>query len=103
MTEAATYSAVEALRDGRKVEIRALRPDDRDDLVAAVGRVSSQSLYRRFFAVKRNFSEREVEFFSNVDFVAHVALIVAADEEGRPVIVGGGRYIVSEPGQAEIA
>ena len=57
MLEVAKYSAVEALRNGRQVEIRALRPDDRADLVAAVGRTSSQSLYRRFFAVRRDFKE----------------------------------------------
>jgi RimJ/RimL family protein N-acetyltransferase len=103
MAEAAEYSAIEALRDGRSVEIRALRPDDRDELVAAVGRASAQSLYRRFFAVRRSFTEREIAFFSNVDFVNHVALVAAVEEGGRPVIVGGGRYIVVQPGQAEVA
>jgi hypothetical protein len=46
------YLATEALRDGCRVEIRALRPDDRADLLAAVGRVSARSLYRRFFGFK---------------------------------------------------
>jgi hypothetical protein len=45
--ERAEYSAIEALGDGRRVEIRALRPDDRADLLAAVGRTSGQSLYYR--------------------------------------------------------
>jgi RimJ/RimL family protein N-acetyltransferase len=103
MAEAAKYSAIETLRDGRPVEIRALRPDDRDELVAAVGRASAQSLYRRFFAVKRGFTEQEIAFFSNVDFVNHVALVAVTEEGGRPVIVGGGRYIVVQPGQAEVA
>jgi len=38
MLEAARYSALETLRDGRRVEIRALRPDDRTRLAAAVAR-----------------------------------------------------------------
>ena len=42
MLEAAKYSAVETLRNGRQAKIRALRPDDRADLVAAVGRTSSE-------------------------------------------------------------
>jgi ribosomal protein S18 acetylase RimI-like enzyme len=42
-------------------------------------------------------------FYVNVDFVNHVALVALMEEEGRPVIVGGARYIVSEPGRAEIA
>ena len=39
----------------------------------------------------------------NIDFVNHVALVAHAEEDGRKVIVGGGRYIVTEPGKAEIA
>ena len=103
MSEAANYSAFEQLRNGRRVEIRALRPDDRADLIAAVARSSEQSLYRRFFAVKRDFAEPEVEFFLNVDFLDHVALVAVADESGRRVIAGGGRYIVVESGKAEVA
>jgi len=47
MSERAGYSAVELMRDGRRVEIRALRPDDRAELLAAIGRTSTQSLFRR--------------------------------------------------------
>ena len=101
--QAAAYSAIETLRDGRRVEIRALRPDDRDGLIAAVGRVTAQSLYRRFFSVKRHFTEQETSFFVNVDFTSHVALVAVISEGGRPVIVGGGRYIVVGEGRAEIA
>lgn len=60
-------------------------------------------LYRRFFAPKRSFSEREIEFFLNVDFIGHVALVAVISEGGRQVIVGGARYIVSHPGRAEVA
>jgi RimJ/RimL family protein N-acetyltransferase len=101
--EAAKYSATEALRDERRVEIRALRPDDRADLLAAAARTSEQSLYRRFFAVRRSFTEREIAFFLNPDFVNHVALVAVVEESGRPVIVGGGRYVVTQPGRAEVA
>jgi RimJ/RimL family protein N-acetyltransferase len=103
MLELAKYSKIEALQNGRKVEIRALRPQDRDDLLAAVGRIGTDSLYRRFFAVKREFSEKETSFFVNVDFVNHVALVAVVEEDGKPVIAGGERYIVVGPGQAEVA
>jgi RimJ/RimL family protein N-acetyltransferase len=103
MVEAANYSAVETLRDGRRVHIRALKQDDRSELLAAVGRASPESLYRRFFYVKRGFTEQETAYFLNIDFVDHVALVVVVEEAGRPVIVGGARYIVMQPGKAEIA
>jgi RimJ/RimL family protein N-acetyltransferase len=100
---AAGYSAVERLRDGRQVEIRALGPADRAGLLDAVAQMSEEARYRRFFAPKRTFSEREIEFYVNVDFVSHVALVAVLEEGGRPVIAGGARYIASEPGRAEIA
>ena len=103
MSETADYSAVELMRDGRRVEIRALRPDDRAELLAAIGRASTQSLFRRFFAAKRGFTDQEIEFFLHVDFINHVALVAVMELDGRPAIVGGGRYIVLQPGKAEVA
>ena len=103
MLKVKEYSAIEVLRDGCRVEIRALRPDDRADLIAAVGRTSDRSLYHRFFGLKRSFTDQETAFFVNVDFVNHVALVALIDEGGRSVIAGGGRYIIVQPGQAEVA
>jgi RimJ/RimL family protein N-acetyltransferase len=103
MVNAATYSAVETLRDGRRVEIRALRQADRTELLAAVGRTSRESLYHRFFTVKRGFTDREINYFLNIDFVEHVALVAVVEEARRPVIVGGARYIVQQPDKAEVA
>jgi len=97
------YSAREHLRDGQETEIRALRPDDEADMLAAIEHTSQQSLQRRFFAAKRGFSERERAFFMNIDFHNHVALVALVQEDGHPVIVGGGRYVVVTPGQAELA
>jgi ribosomal protein S18 acetylase RimI-like enzyme len=103
MAQAAAYSAVEKLRDGRSVTIRALKPEDRSAMLSAVGRVSAQSLYRRFFGPKRGFSEKEVDFFVNVDFVNHVALVASVKEGEDNTIIGAGRYVVTQPGAAEVA
>ncbi|WP_308494274.1 GNAT family N-acetyltransferase [Microvirga aerophila] len=97
------YTATEFLRDGRTVEIRALRPEDRAGMLAAVDRTSQQSLYRRFFTFKRGFTDREVDFYISVNFVDHVALVAVLEEDGQPVIVAGGRYIVVRDGEAEVA
>src|SRR6185312_3182946 len=99
----ATYSAREQLRDGRPIEIRALRPDDEADMLAAVDRIGKDSLQRRFFVTKRGFSDAEKAFFTKIDFVNHVALVARLDEDGRPAIIGGARYVVVKPGQAEVA
>ena len=103
MSAAVDYSAVEHLRDGRPITIRALRRDDTPAMLAAIEQTSMQSLRRRFFVTKRNFSEKEIDFFINVDFDKHVALVAQLDQEGSSAIAGGARYIVVAPGQAEIA
>jgi GNAT superfamily N-acetyltransferase len=103
MIEAAKYSTIEALRDGSSVEIRALKAADQEDMLAAVNRISGESLYRRFFGAKRYFSETEKAFFLNADFVNHLALVAIAKDVERPCVVGGGRYIVVRPGTAELA
>jgi RimJ/RimL family protein N-acetyltransferase len=101
--DAAKYAAAERLRNGAMLEIRALQPADRTEMLAAVGRFSSETLYRRFFAPKRSFSEREIDFFLNVDFTNHVALVAVLAENEQQMIVGGARYVVARPGCAEVA
>ncbi len=103
MPDVRTYSVFETLKDGTRVEIRALRKEDSRALLAAIDRTSDQSRYRRFFGPKRYFSEEEIHYFTDLDFVNHVALVVEAEENGRPAIVAGGRYIVTGPAEAELA
>jgi ribosomal protein S18 acetylase RimI-like enzyme len=103
MSETINYATRELLSNGSQIDIRALRPEDEADMLAAVGKTSAQSLQRRFFAMKRHFSDKERAYFMEIDFKNHVALVALAEEAGGTVIVGGGRYIVFEPGRAEMA
>jgi RimJ/RimL family protein N-acetyltransferase len=100
---ASHYSVRERLRDERQVEIRAQRPEDLPGLRETAKRMSPETIYRRFFAPKRSFTEKEIDFYLNVDFTSHVALVAVLEESGRPQIVGGGRYIGTGPGCAEVA
>ena len=103
MSDAANFSILERLRDGRQIEIRALRPGDRNALLVAAGRTSDESLYRRFFGVRRDFSDAEVESFVKVDFIDQVALVAVERTGGREIILAGARYIVVRRGAAELA
>jgi len=103
MPAIASFSVIEPLRNGTEVEIRALRPSDRDALVDAARRTSDQSLYRRFFGVKREFNDREVAGFVDVDFIKHVALVAVMHTGGHELIAAGARYIIVRPGVAEFA
>jgi RimJ/RimL family protein N-acetyltransferase len=97
------YSAAELLRDGRSIEIRALRPDDEAQMLAAISRASPQSVRRRFFGARRDFSESEKAFFLNVNFTDHVALVATIAHDGHSEIAGGARYVLVQPDIAEVA
>jgi len=103
MTSLSRFSKLETLRDGRKVEFRAITAEDGPNLLSAIQRSSPESLHRRFFGVRRHFSEEEIGFYSRVDFVSHVALVALVEEFGVRQIVGGARYIVTAAGVAEVA
>lgn len=103
MDDLSHYSVIERARGGDTLEIRALRPDDRAGLLAAIDHTSAQSLHLRFFGARRRFTDEEIAFFLEVDFTRHVALVATAEHEGESVIVGGARYILTQPGQAEVA
>jgi ribosomal protein S18 acetylase RimI-like enzyme len=103
MLDAAKFSSIAWLPNGRRVEIRALKQSDGPAFVQAIERMSAGSLYRRFFSVKRYFTSQEVAYFLNVDFVSQVALVAVVQEEDWSGIVGAGRYIIMQPGRAELA
>ncbi|NML46256.1 GNAT family N-acetyltransferase [Ramlibacter sp. G-1-2-2] len=97
--DARHYTAMATLRDGSAVLVRAQRPDDRAGLEQALGRMDDESIQMRFFAPKRYFSDTELSFFLDIDFVQQVALVAELDG----VIAGGCRYIATQPGRAEVA
>ena len=106
-TKTRDYLAYETLKDGRTVLVRAIRPQDKCLLAEGMHHLSKQSLYCRFFIYKDSLSEKELDYFTKVDFVKHVALIVGFYENGQFSPAGTGRYIVStapeEAGSAEFA
>ena len=91
-TQIAAFSCTEPLPDGRTGTIRAVRPEDKTGLLDALQRISAQSLYTRFFASRREFSDREMTQAAEVDFVKVVALVAVLEHEGVERIVGGARY-----------
>lgn len=99
------YVAHETLIDGGPVLIRAIRPDDKESLVQGFARLSPRSVYNRFFTAKGSLSGAELEYFTELDFVRHVALLAFVPERGTEVAVGIGRFIVDDQdqGSAEVA
>jgi len=80
------------LDNGTKVRIRPIRPSDKPLLEAALGRLSDETIHRRFLAPKPRFTGTDLRYLTEVDGRDHYALVgVLAD---RPdVLVGVGRWI----------
>ncbi|MEA2283671.1 MAG: hypothetical protein QOK21_4278, partial [Solirubrobacteraceae bacterium] len=55
------------LRDGSRIVIRPIEPDDRDDLREGFERLSPESRYRRFFSPVPRLSERHLDYLTQVD------------------------------------
>jgi GNAT superfamily N-acetyltransferase len=71
---------------GLSVHLRPIRPDDAGRLTEFHQRLSSQSVYRRFFFMHLKLSVAETERFTHVDYVDRLALV--AEHGGRLVAVG---------------
>ena len=107
MIDPRTYKAIETLRNGQVVTIRAIRPEDRKLLMEAFPEMDQHSLYLRFFSTKNSISEEELKHYTEIDFIDHVALVVVVDLDSKAKIIGGGRYFAYDhPGKirsAEVA
>ncbi len=95
------YRADETLLDGRVMHIRSLQPKDREAIIAGLKRMSAESLYFRFMAMRHQLSEKEIRYFTELDFIHHVGLVATLDIDGVDTPVGGGRYVMVDP-DAEI-
>jgi GNAT superfamily N-acetyltransferase len=100
------YASDARLRDGRRIHVRAIRPDDRDRLLEHFKSLSCESVYKRFLSAKSRLSEAEVRSLTELDFDRHVGLVATVDREEGETILGVARYILlgeSNPPRAELA
>ncbi|MGH8012463.1 MAG: GNAT family N-acetyltransferase [Candidatus Binataceae bacterium] len=98
------YSADEILRDGGSIHIRAIRPEDDALLLEHFSSLSQQSVYYRFFGIKRSLNDAELARLTQLDFDNHVAIVATLRENGRERFIGVGRYVRgTDPARAEVA
>jgi acyl-CoA synthetase (NDP forming)/GNAT superfamily N-acetyltransferase len=82
------WEADVVVADGGTVHVRPIRPDDGDRLRALHDRLSSETIYLRFFSPVPKLSDSMVERFTHVDYVDRLALVAMLGDE----IVGVARY-----------
>jgi RimJ/RimL family protein N-acetyltransferase len=89
------------LRNGASVRVRAIRPDDEPRLMALCRRLSSNTVYQRFFSFRRLLPE-EAHAFANVDYRQRMAVVAEVDNGQETELVGVARYGPSDEGTADI-
>jgi RimJ/RimL family protein N-acetyltransferase len=92
-----------ALRDGTRVRLRPIRPDDEPRLGVLYDHLSQDSRYQRFFSVMRRLPPNWAHFLANVDYVERFALVVEAPGDAETLIAVARYEPTSEPHTAEVA
>ncbi len=93
----------ERLRDGERLLVRPIRPDDRDELAAGIHRLSPESRYRRFFTPTSELSSSQLTYLTDVDHRDHEALVAIEPDTGHGL--GVARFVrsVEDKERAEVA
>ena len=80
------------LRNGTRVVIRAIRPEDRRRLERSRARFSDESMRRRFLSPKPRLTATELRYLTEVDGDSHYA-IVAVPLDDLDSVVGVARFV----------
>lgn len=87
----ADYTETAELKDGLKVRLRLLTPEDKPLLAAGFAKLSAESRYARFLGAKTALEEHELTYLTEIDQHDHFAL--GAILEDQPVGLGIARFI----------
>jgi acetyltransferase len=92
------------LRDGSRLRLRPIRPEDQDRLIAFYDGLSRHTAYQRFFAVMKRLPPDWARLLANVDYERRLALIAEHGPPEAPELIGVARYEpTDQAGTAEIA
>jgi RimJ/RimL family protein N-acetyltransferase len=87
------FSQQAVLRNGMPVLIRVAVPADRDLFVAAFGKLEPNSVYTRFFAMRKQLSPAELDRLTASDFVNFVSLAALVGSGSDETLIGGASYV----------
>jgi GNAT superfamily N-acetyltransferase len=93
------------LRDGTRVRLRPIVPDDKQRLIEGFQRLTPESRYRRFMGAIDTLTDRQLRYLTELDYVDHYAEVaIGIDEPDQPGL-GVARYVrlKDEPAVAEAA
>ena len=85
-----------SLRDGRRVTVRPVLPQDAELEQGLVRRLSMQARYNRYFVPIRELSQQVLDRLAHVDHRHHVALVAETFTDGVAQAVAEAQYVVDE-------
>jgi RimJ/RimL family protein N-acetyltransferase len=83
---------IHTLPDGTEILLRPIEAADKDRLSVALGRLSQETIRRRFLAAKPRFSSGELRYLTEIDGRTHLAL-AAFPADDPETIVGVARCV----------
>ncbi len=96
--------ALIALRDGRSVLLRAIRPEDAELERVFIAQLSPETLYRRFMMPVKALPDSLIERFTQIDYDRELALVAMETGSAQTRIVGVARITPTwDEGVAEFA
>jgi len=93
---------VNVTADGRRYNIRVIRPDDRDHLVRGLEQMSPATRYQRFHGERTDFTSGELDFLVACDGVDHIAYVShGVDYRGQETEGAGVARFYRDPEQPD--
>jgi RimJ/RimL family protein N-acetyltransferase len=92
-----------ALRDGTVVNVRPIRADDVDRLIAFHSRLSPEAIAYRYFSPVPRLSPARATWLTHVDYENRMALVATIGQGDTEQIIGVVRYERTGPDTAEVA
>jgi len=88
------------LRDGRRVTVRPVLPQDAELEQSLVRGLSPEARYNRFFNPLRELPPELLARMTQIDYERHVALVAESFDAESERVVGEARYVLDEDGGA---
>ncbi len=89
----------ERLRDGTRVVLRPIRPEDAPLEVAFIAALSPDTMRLRFLSAMRTLTPAMLARFTQIDYDREMAFVALVGEPGEPREVGVGRYATLPDGK----
>jgi RimJ/RimL family protein N-acetyltransferase len=92
------------LKDGTRLHLRPIRPEDAPRLVDFYDRLSQHTAYQRFFTIMKRLPPDWARLMATVDYQRRLALLAEAGSATAPELVAVARYEpTDDPETAEVA